>query len=77
MACPRDPVSSEINQAFFYLYFYYSKLAFKKIGRIVNKLNQKYIGSDFDNFLNEIGILEEVTAVAHKYILAEQLNLKK
>ncbi|HJD64713.1 MAG TPA: helix-turn-helix domain-containing protein [Rickettsia endosymbiont of Diachasma alloeum] len=40
----------------------------------MNKLNQKYIGSNFDNFLNEIGILEEVTAVAHKRILAEQIK---
>lgn len=40
----------------------------------MNKLNQKYISSNFDNFLNEIGILEEVTAVAHKRILAEQIN---
>lgn len=40
----------------------------------MNKLNQKYIGSNFDNFLNEIGILEEVTAVAHKHILAEQIK---
>ncbi|HJD63208.1 MAG TPA: helix-turn-helix domain-containing protein [Rickettsia endosymbiont of Degeeriella rufa] len=40
----------------------------------MNKLNQKYIGSNFDYFLNEIGILEEVTAVAHKRILAEQIK---
>lgn len=40
----------------------------------MNKLNQKYIGSNFDNFLNEIGILKEVTAVAHKRILAEQIK---
>ncbi|WP_342225430.1 helix-turn-helix domain-containing protein [Rickettsia endosymbiont of Urophora cardui] len=40
----------------------------------MNKLNQKYIGANFDDFLNEIGILEEVTAVAHKRILAEQIK---
>lgn len=40
----------------------------------MNKLNQKYIGSNFDDFLNEIGILEEVTAVAHKRIIAQQIK---
>ncbi len=34
----------------------------------------KYSGSDFDYFLNEEGILEEVTARAHKRLLALQLN---
>ncbi|CAK6516978.1 helix-turn-helix domain-containing protein [Rickettsia helvetica] len=35
---------------------------------------KKYIGSNFDDFLNEIGILEEVMAIAHKRILAEQIK---
>ena len=34
----------------------------------------KYTGSDFDDFLREEGILEEVTARAHKRLLALQLN---
>ncbi len=34
----------------------------------------KYTGSDFDDFLKEEGILEEVTARAHKRLLALQLG---
>jgi DNA-binding Xre family transcriptional regulator len=34
----------------------------------------KYAGSDFDEFLREEGILEEVTARAHKRLLALQLS---
>ena len=34
----------------------------------------KYTGSDFDEFLREEGILEEVTAKAHKRLLSLQLN---
>ena len=34
----------------------------------------KYTGSDFDEFLREEGILEEVTARAHKRLLSLQLN---
>jgi DNA-binding Xre family transcriptional regulator len=33
----------------------------------------KYSGSDFDEFFKEEGILEEVTARAHKRLLALQL----
>jgi DNA-binding Xre family transcriptional regulator len=33
----------------------------------------KYTGSDFDDFLREEGILEEVTARAHKRLLSLQL----
>ncbi|WP_341793986.1 MULTISPECIES: helix-turn-helix transcriptional regulator [unclassified Rickettsia] len=40
----------------------------------MNTLNQNGIGSNFDDFLNEIGILEEVTAIAHKRILANQIK---
>jgi transcriptional regulator with XRE-family HTH domain len=36
-------------------------------------MNQ-YTGSDFDQFLQEQGILEEVTARAHKRLLALQLS---
>ena len=34
----------------------------------------KYTGSDFDEFLKEEGILEEVTARAHKRLLALQIS---
>jgi antitoxin HicB len=34
----------------------------------------KYTGSDFDEFLQDEGILEEVTARAHKRLLTLQLN---
>jgi antitoxin HicB len=34
----------------------------------------KYSGSDFDDFLREEGILEEVTARAHKRLLALQVS---
>ena len=34
----------------------------------------QYTGSDFDEFLAEEGILEEVTARAHKRLLALQLQ---
>jgi antitoxin HicB len=34
----------------------------------------KYTGSDFDDFLREEGILEVVTARAHKRLLALQLD---
>jgi antitoxin HicB len=40
------------------------------MGELVNK----YSGSDFDDFLREDGILEEVTARAHKRLLALQLS---
>ena len=36
-------------------------------------MNQ-HTGSDFDDFLREEGILEEVTAKAHKRLLSLQLN---
>jgi len=38
-----------------------------------NFMNQ-HTGSDFDQFLQEQGILEEVTARAHKRLLALQLS---
>ncbi len=34
----------------------------------------KYTGSDFDEFLKDEGILQEVTARAHKRLLALQLS---
>ena len=38
-----------------------------------NAMN-KYTGTDFDDFLREEGILDEVTARAHKRLLALQLK---
>jgi DNA-binding Xre family transcriptional regulator len=40
---------------------------------MVENMNQ-YSGSNFDDFLKEEGILEEVTARAHKRLLALQLS---
>ena len=37
-------------------------------------MNENYIGSDFDDFLAEEGILEETEAVAVKRVLAYQIN---
>jgi len=42
-------------------------------GYMGNFMNQ-HTGSDFDQFLQEQGILEEVTARAHKRLLALQLS---
>ena len=36
-------------------------------------MNNKHIGSNFNDFLAEQNMLEEVTAVAHKRIIAMQL----
>lgn len=35
-------------------------------------LNEKHLGSDFDDFLREEGLLEEVKAVATKRVLARR-----
>lgn len=37
-------------------------------------MNRKYIGSDFDEFLQEEGVHEEVTAAALKRVIAWQLD---
>lgn len=37
-------------------------------------MNKKHIGSDFDDFLIEEGLLEEAEAVAVKRVLAYQIN---
>ncbi len=37
-------------------------------------MNEKYIGSNFDDFLSEEGLLEEVEAVAVKRVLAFQIK---
>jgi antitoxin HicB len=37
-------------------------------------MNEKYIGSDFDSFLNEQGMLEEVNQAAVKRVLALQIQ---
>ena len=38
--------------------------------------NQKYIGSNFDDFLNEEGILQETEAIAIKRVIAYELEQK-
>jgi predicted XRE-type DNA-binding protein len=37
-------------------------------------MNEKHVGSDFDDFLREEGLLEEVEAVAAKRVLAHQIS---
>lgn len=37
-------------------------------------MNEKYIGSEFDEFLAEEGLLEETEAIAVKRVLAYQIN---
>jgi antitoxin HicB len=37
---------------------------------------KRHIGSDFDSFLEEEGLLEEVTAIAVKRYIAHQLTVK-
>lgn len=37
-------------------------------------MNENYIGSDFDDFLTEEGLLEEAEAVAVKRVLAFQIK---
>ncbi|HRQ23033.1 MAG TPA: hypothetical protein PLF42_06340 [Anaerolineales bacterium] len=36
-------------------------------------MNKKHIGSDFDDFLKEEGIYEQVQAVAIKRVIAHQI----
>jgi predicted XRE-type DNA-binding protein len=38
------------------------------------KLTDRHLGSDFDDFLREEGLLEEVEAVAAKRVLAYQIS---
>lgn len=37
-------------------------------------MNDKHLGSDFDDFLQEEGILEEASAIAAKRVLAFQIS---
>jgi hypothetical protein len=37
-------------------------------------MNEEHVGSDFDDFLREEGVLEEVEAVAAKSLLAFQIS---
>ena len=37
-------------------------------------MNENYIGSDFDDFLSEEGLLEEAETTAVKRVLAYQIN---
>ena len=37
-------------------------------------MNEQHLGSDFDDFLREEGLLEEVEAVAAKRVLAYQIS---
>jgi hypothetical protein len=37
-------------------------------------MNEEHVGSDFDDFLREEGVLAEVEAVAAKRVLAHQIS---
>lgn len=39
----------------------------------MNNFNSRHVGSSFDDFLQEEGLLEEATAVAIKRVLAWQI----
>ncbi len=41
---------------------------------MIDKIRNKHIGSDFDDFLEEEGILQEVEAASIKRVLAFQIN---
>lgn len=39
------------------------------------KVNQNHIGTNFDDFLQETELLNEVVVISHKHILAMQIEL--
>jgi antitoxin HicB len=41
----------------------------------MSKMNQNHIGTNFDEFLTETALLDEVIAVSHKHVLAMQIKL--
>jgi antitoxin HicB len=41
----------------------------------MSKMNQNHIGTNFDDFLTEAALLDEVIAVSHKHVLAMQIKL--
>lgn len=41
----------------------------------MSKMNQNHIGANFDEFLAETELLDEVIAVSHKHVLAMQIKL--
>lgn len=41
----------------------------------MSKMNQNHIGTNFDEFLIETELLDEVIAVSHKHVLAMQIKL--
>ena len=41
----------------------------------MNKINQNHIGTNFDDFLEKIQLLDEVIGISHKHVLSMQLNL--
>lgn len=40
----------------------------------MNQMNPKYLGSDFDDFLLEVGLLDEVETVASRRVCAYQVS---
>ena len=41
----------------------------------MSKMNQNHIGTNFDEFLTETALLDEVIAVSHKHVLAMPIKL--
>ena len=41
----------------------------------MSKLNQNHIGTNFDEFLADTQMLDEVTAISHKHVLSMQIKL--
>jgi len=40
-------------------------------------MNPKYLGSDFDDFLREVGLLDEVETVASRRVCAYQVDSRQ
>ena len=41
----------------------------------MNKINQNHIGTNFDDFLEKIQLLDEVIGISHKHVLSMQIKL--
>jgi len=82
LLCPSGLRVAKIFIDIKYLFWYITEMSNKEIPdsmRIIMKSKNKHIGSDFDDFLKEEGILGEVETVAIKRVIAYQLEeeLKK
>ena len=41
----------------------------------MNKINQNHIGTNFDDFLQKVQLLDEVIGISHKHVLSMQIKL--